>query len=594
MGIPVVVVASRGLPVTLTSNGTGSPMTIATNGFGIPVTVVASGGMPVTGFTTGPDVTAPVITASNTLTVAENSVLTHYLMANEAVTWAKVGGADQALFTLASGVLTLPAKDYEAPDDADANNTYVVQVQATDAASNVSAVQTITVTITNVTEAPSLTLTWTSADTVLDPVFALTFYDAEVGDVLTLEVDDSSGFGSLHDSEANTLDSTELAAGTITYSGFTTLAVSTTYYARVKLERGVATPVYSNTVSKLMSSPDVLAPTLSAPTDTKTGSSTATITVDTNEGNGTLYWVLSSSITTPTAAQIIAGQMHTGAAAAKSGNVAVVGTGTQTVNCTALAGSTTYYAHFAHRDAASNTSAAVSGNGFTTDAATGWTSPLDASTPAVFWVDASNSGSITATGGVANGNLVTQWNDLAAGGHHLTPALTPPVYTTGVLNGLPGLATAGTSGLRSTSFVVAQPIMVVAVWKQPSTAPGTQAMLIDGDVAGAGARFIITNRWTGGNYQTFAGTLVDQGVAVAINTAYHSRAIFNGSSSSSKLNASVVTGTNPGTGGIINGLALSVSSYVSQAIYCEVYVIPNPTAGDITNSDAYVLAKWGV
>jgi hypothetical protein len=73
-------------------------------------------------------------------------------MANEPVTWAKVGGADQALFTLASGVLTLPPQNYEA------GTSKVVQVQATDLASNVSAIQTITVTITDVDEtAPVIT-----------------------------------------------------------------------------------------------------------------------------------------------------------------------------------------------------------------------------------------------------------------------------------------------------------------------------------------------------------------------------------------------------------------------------------------------------
>lgn len=41
MGIPVVVVASGGVPVVNTSSGL--PMDVATNGFGIPVTIATNG-----------------------------------------------------------------------------------------------------------------------------------------------------------------------------------------------------------------------------------------------------------------------------------------------------------------------------------------------------------------------------------------------------------------------------------------------------------------------------------------------------------------------------------------------------------------------
>lgn len=47
MGWPVVLVDSGGLPVTETTSGNGSPITIADNGFGFAVTLVDSGGIPV-------------------------------------------------------------------------------------------------------------------------------------------------------------------------------------------------------------------------------------------------------------------------------------------------------------------------------------------------------------------------------------------------------------------------------------------------------------------------------------------------------------------------------------------------------------------
>lgn len=105
----------------------------------------------------GPDVTAPTITSSNAVNQAENSAFTHILTANEVVTWTKTGGADQALFTLVGNTLSMTAKDFEAPIDAGANNTYVVQVTATDEALNATN-QTITVTVTDVDDtAPLIT-----------------------------------------------------------------------------------------------------------------------------------------------------------------------------------------------------------------------------------------------------------------------------------------------------------------------------------------------------------------------------------------------------------------------------------------------------
>ena len=109
---------------------------------------------------------------------------------------------------------------------------------------------------------------------------------------------------------------------------------------------------------------DVTAPTLSSPTDAANGTTGGTLSVSTNEGNGTLYWYVSTSATPPSAADLKAG---TGAVAA--GSQAVSATGVQNASATGLTASTAYYAHFLHRDAANNDSSIVSGDGFTTDAA---------------------------------------------------------------------------------------------------------------------------------------------------------------------------------------------------------------------------------
>src|SRR5687767_3763189 len=97
--------------------------------------------------------------ANSSVTVNENQTAVHTFSASEAVTWSLNGGADAGRFSVsAGGVLTFTsAPDYEAPTDADTNNSYVVVVRATDGAGNVSD-QTVTVTVANLDEvAPNIT-----------------------------------------------------------------------------------------------------------------------------------------------------------------------------------------------------------------------------------------------------------------------------------------------------------------------------------------------------------------------------------------------------------------------------------------------------
>jgi len=131
---------------------------------------------------------------------------------------------------------------------------------------------------------------------------------------------------------------------------------------------------------------DTTAPTLTSPTGTETGTTTADGTVSTDEANGTLDAVVTTSATTPSAAQIQAGEDHTGSAAVATDlNNTVSATGSQAVSFTGLTSSTTYYVHYVHEDAAANVSTAVSSASFTTDAA-------DVTAPTL------SSGSGTATG----------------------------------------------------------------------------------------------------------------------------------------------------------------------------------------------------
>lgn len=120
--------------------------------------------------------------------------------------------------------------------------------------------------------------------------------------------------------------------------------------------------------SGILAGADETAPVLSNATATATGQTTASLAVDTDEGNGTLYWVVTTSATPPSGAQVAAGQDHTGAAAADSGSQAVSGSGTQNVagGADGLTAETEYWAHFVHDDAATNRSDVASSASFTT------------------------------------------------------------------------------------------------------------------------------------------------------------------------------------------------------------------------------------
>lgn len=145
--------------------------------------------------------------------------------------------------------------------------------------------------------------------------------------------------------------------GTQTVDGLT---AETEYDFEVRGVNGDGSGDWSNIATETTdASPDVTAPTLSNPVDNASGATGAAISVDTNEGNGTLYWFVSTSATPPSAADLKAG---TGATAA--GNQAVSGTGTQNATPTGLTETTLYWAHFLHRDTAGNDSAIATGNGF--------------------------------------------------------------------------------------------------------------------------------------------------------------------------------------------------------------------------------------
>lgn len=93
------------------------------------------------------------------------------------------------------------------------------------------------------------------------------------------------------------------------------------------------------------------------------------VEVDTTEGNGTMFVVLTESATTPTFAQIVAAQDASGGDAAGSAQSPVVSGSVEIAGIGGGNPATTYYAHFAHQDRAGNRGTPVSSASFTTDPA---------------------------------------------------------------------------------------------------------------------------------------------------------------------------------------------------------------------------------
>lgn len=114
---------------------------------------------------------------------------------------------------------------------------------------------------------------------------------------------------------------------------------------------------------------DVTAPVLSSPLGAGASGSVAQGWVTTDEAGGTLSWVVTTSATAPSVAQVKAGQDHLGASAAASGNQAVGSVGQQTVFASGLTPETTYYFHFQQVDASANDSTVASSASFATPAA---------------------------------------------------------------------------------------------------------------------------------------------------------------------------------------------------------------------------------
>jgi uncharacterized delta-60 repeat protein len=157
---------------------------------------------------------APVITTAAAFSIAENTTLVSALASTDPDTvgtnpaiFSISGGADAARFAISSGNLVFAsAPNYESPADSDLNNSYVVQVSASDGANVTS--KLITVDVTDVAEgtnsAPVITSNGGGASAALSiaenasTLTTVTATDPDTGQALTFFVSggaDATAFG---------------------------------------------------------------------------------------------------------------------------------------------------------------------------------------------------------------------------------------------------------------------------------------------------------------------------------------------------------------------------------------------------------------
>ncbi len=159
-------------------------------------------------------------------------------------------------------------------------------------------------------------------------------------------------------------------AGTYNMAG-DGLSGSTNYFTHFMHENVDSQQSNVASASGFTTEVEIIPPVLSNPVDEADGQTAFTASVTTNEAGGTLYWVVSTDSTTPTALQVSMGQGAGGVTGADSGNQVVAAAGVQNISDGSLTADTQYFVHFMHEDADMAFSNVVSGDGFTTAAATG-------------------------------------------------------------------------------------------------------------------------------------------------------------------------------------------------------------------------------
>lgn len=308
------------------------------------------------------DTTAPVFQSAATINLAEGQALSHTLVTDDNCTFVRLLNNDASYFTLNSNQLTMAAKDFESPVDGGTNNTYVVQIQATNAV-GLTTTQTITVNITNVAEGagtvdpelatPTLTLVSVNANGS-SPKFkiGLDVADYVVGDSVNLFRRDKAG--TLIQTHSATLTEANVGAGQLDLD-LDTVPAGTYRYSAEAVKAGGSK---SATTAVLVVGPDDIEPQLSAVSSAKVNSTAGKVNFTTDTGEGSVRVFRRTTNTAPTQTEMDAAPA-TAISAAGAKEIAISG----------LPGGQIQYIWIQQTDLAGNKTPITAAGNFTTDPA---------------------------------------------------------------------------------------------------------------------------------------------------------------------------------------------------------------------------------
>lgn len=205
----------------------------------------------------------------------------------------------------------------------------------------------------------------------------------------------------------------------------------------------------------------------------------------------------------------------------------------------------------------------------------------------IFWVDASDTTSITSSGG-----LVSQWNDKSGNVRNFTQANASRQPTTGsaTQNGL-NVLTFGTSQMGTSSFAFAGGRFTCFAVARASTSAATNRQLL-GDRATCPTMFIFN-----GNHSLYAGAVLSS--ATAYDTNWHVfTGVFNGTASALQLDGTQIASGNAGTGSYTGGALIGAGDAAANPFIGDIAeVISCPlllTRNDIRTVENYLSAKWAI
>jgi hypothetical protein len=137
----------------------------------------------------------------------------------------------------------------------------------------------------------------------------------------------------------------------------------------------------------------------------------------------------------------------------------------------------------------------------------------------IFWLDASNAGSITQSGG-----NVSQWNDLSATGANFTQStsIIQPAYVASAINGKPGIDFTGTKTMVNSTSLIGDgtnPRTIIVVSSFSSYVGGAYAFLMTflGPSAGNSPQLLFSNQ--AGYNNIFFGAKLTGGAFGAVRTS---------------------------------------------------------------------------